>query len=188
MNNVQWSGFLEGIPNLIVALLVLLIGWIIAKAIEKGVKKGLEKTDLDDKLFSGGKERRNDNKKWTSEKIISKVVYWIVLIFVFVIFFNILNLDIIAAPLSDMLSTLFAAIPNILVHSVYRWEGKVVEDGETLLLLKSTRDMLPELTAAVRELHSYSVPCVTAFDVVGGNADYIQWVADSVGPESRAAD
>ena len=39
MNNVQWSGFLEGIPNLIVALLVLLIGWIIAKAIEKGVKK-----------------------------------------------------------------------------------------------------------------------------------------------------
>mgnify|MGYP001186271293 CR=1 FL=1 len=83
-----------------------------------------------------------------------------------------------------------AACANIVpaIRSVYRWEGKVVEDGETLLLLKSTRDMLPELTAAVRELHSYSVPCVTAFDVVGGNADYIQWVADSVGPESRAAD
>ncbi|MFG6119885.1 mechanosensitive ion channel [Thalassobacillus sp. B23F22_16] len=137
MNNVQWSGFLEGIPNLIVALLVLLIGWIIAKAIEKGVKKGLEKTDLDDKLFSGGKERRNDNKKWTSEKIISKVVYWIVLIFVFVIFFNILNLDIIAAPLSDMLSTLFAAIPNILKAALILLVAWLVAKALSWLVIKA---------------------------------------------------
>lgn len=76
-----------------------------------------------------------------------------------------------------------AACANIVpaIQSIYEWEGKVVEDDETLLLLKSTATALEELTACVKELHSYSVPCVTAFPIAGGNKDYIQWVFDSVG-------
>jgi len=76
-----------------------------------------------------------------------------------------------------------AACANIVptIHSIYRWEGKIVEDGETLLFLKSTVSALDELVRTVRELHSYSVPCITAFPAAGGNPDYLQWVADSVG-------
>jgi len=72
-----------------------------------------------------------------------------------------------------------AACANIipLIRSVYRWEGKMVEDGEALLLLKTRAAVLEQLMAAVRELHSYSVPCITAVPLAGGNPAYLDWVA-----------
>jgi len=75
-----------------------------------------------------------------------------------------------------------AACANVVpaIRSVYWWEGRLVEDGETLLLLKSRAAVLERLIAAVREMHSYSVPCITAFPVVGGNPDYLAWVSAEV--------
>ncbi|WP_440201595.1 mechanosensitive ion channel family protein, partial [Bacillus subtilis] len=70
-----FSSYLSMLPNVIIALLVLLIGWAIAKIIEKAVYKGLSKTKIDDKLFDGKKHSR-----YSSEKVISKVVYFIAMI------------------------------------------------------------------------------------------------------------
>lgn len=84
-----------------------------------------------------------------------------------------------------------AACANIVpaIRSIYMWEGKLVEDGETLVFLKSTAEALDDLVACVRELHSYSVPCVTAFPIAGGNGEYIQWIFDSVDvPRAATAD
>lgn len=80
-----------------------------------------------------------------------------------------------------------AACANIVpaIRSIYRWEGQVVEDGETLLLIKTTVSALDELVATVKQLHSYSVPCVTAFPIAGGNEDYLAWVADSVNVDTK---
>ncbi|WP_338470876.1 mechanosensitive ion channel [Niallia sp. XMNu-256] len=106
-----WSVYLNQIPNLLFALLVLLIGWLVAKGIGKGVEAALKKTSLDNKLFSGaGKEKR----KYSIEFIIGKIVYYILLIFVWIIFFNMLNLSLIAQPLVNMVSIITSAIPNIL--------------------------------------------------------------------------
>lgn len=76
--------YLSKLPNLIIALLVLLIGWGIAKIIEKAVYKGLQKTKIDDRLFAEKKPAR-----YSSEKVISKIIYFIALIIVFILFFNI---------------------------------------------------------------------------------------------------
>lgn len=78
-----------------------------------------------------------------------------------------------------------AACANVVpaIRSIYRWEGEVVEDGEALLLLKTTRSALKRLVQYVRELHSYSVPCITAMAIDGGNIDYLDWVAASVSVE-----
>nr|WP_223255026.1 mechanosensitive ion channel [Bacillus atrophaeus] len=103
------SSSLSKLPNLIIALLVLLIGWAIAKAIEKGVYKGLQKTKMDDKLFADKKPAR-----YSSEKVISKVVYFIALIIVFILFFNILHLTAVASPFVSMLSAIAAAVPSVL--------------------------------------------------------------------------
>ncbi|MFW2107986.1 mechanosensitive ion channel [Bacillus spizizenii] len=103
------SSYLSKLPNLIIALLVLLIGWAIAKIIEKAVYKGLRKTKIDDKLFAGKKPSR-----YSSEKVISKVVYFIALIIVFILFFNILHLTSVASPFVSMLSAITAAIPSVL--------------------------------------------------------------------------
>jgi periplasmic divalent cation tolerance protein len=74
-----------------------------------------------------------------------------------------------------------AACVNILpgVRSIYRWQGKIEDTAEVMLVIKSRRHLLDALVGRVRALHSYSVPEVVAFDVVGGNPDYLTWIADS---------
>ncbi|WP_144551589.1 mechanosensitive ion channel [Bacillus sp. X1(2014)] len=104
-----WYSYFQQLPNLLFALLVLLVGWLIAKFIGKGVESLLKKTSFDDRLFSNLGKR-----KYSSETIIGKIVYYILLVFVWIIFFNMLNLSFIATPLVEMLSTITAAVPNVL--------------------------------------------------------------------------
>ncbi|WP_456275040.1 mechanosensitive ion channel [Bacillus sp. AK031] len=105
----NFEGFLGKIPDFLLALVVLLIGWLVAKGIEKAVYKLLNKTGMDDKLFS-----HIPNRKYSSEKIISKIVYWMLLLIVFIIVLNILNLNLIAEPLVNLMNSIFGAIDNIL--------------------------------------------------------------------------
>ncbi|UXI68797.1 divalent-cation tolerance protein CutA [Tahibacter amnicola] len=68
------------------------------------------------------------------------------------------------------------------VASTYVWEGRLCRDAEHLLLIKTTRDQLPALTARLVALHPYELPEVIAVDVAAGNPAYLDWVARSVGP------
>ena len=104
-----WYIYTDQIPHLLLALLVLLIGWLVAKGIGRAVEAALERSTLDDKLFSGFK-----NRKYSTESIMGKIVYYTLLVVVWIIFFNMLNLSLIAAPLVKMMSTLTAAIPHLL--------------------------------------------------------------------------
>jgi hypothetical protein len=104
-----WYIYTNQIPNLLLAFLVLLIGWLIAKGIGKVVEAALKKTSLDDKLFPDFRKR-----KYSIEFIIGKIIYYTLLIVVWIIFFNILNLSLIAEPLVKMVSTMTAAIPQLL--------------------------------------------------------------------------
>ena len=104
-----WYIYTDQIPNLLLALLVLLIGWLVAKGIGKGVAAALKKTSLDNKLFPDFGKR-----KYSIEFIIGKIVYYALLIVVWIIFFNILHLSLIAEPLVKMVSIMTAAIPNLL--------------------------------------------------------------------------
>lgn len=103
-----FSSYLSKLPNVIIALLVLLIGWAIAKIIEKAVYKGLSKQKSTTSSLLGKKPSR-----YSSEKVISKVVYFIALIIVFILFFNILHLTTVASPFVSMLA-IAAAIPSVL--------------------------------------------------------------------------
>jgi periplasmic divalent cation tolerance protein len=75
-----------------------------------------------------------------------------------------------------------AACVNIVsgVRSIYRWEGKVTEDAEWLLVMKTSRARFAALEARIRELHSYQVPEVMAFDVATGSRPYLDWLLGSV--------
>jgi hypothetical protein len=104
-----WYIYTDRIPHVLLALLVLLIGWLAAKGIGRAVEAALERTTFDDKLFSGIK-----NRKYSTESIIGKIVYYMLLVVVWIIFFNMLNLGLIAEPLVKMVSTMTAAIPHLL--------------------------------------------------------------------------
>lgn len=73
-----------------------------------------------------------------------------------------------------------AACVNIIpqVRSLFSWEGKLSQEDEVLLVVKSRRSRFPELAGTVKELHSYSVPEIIAIPVLEGTADYLQWIVD----------
>lgn len=71
-----------------------------------------------------------------------------------------------------------AACANIVgdIASIYRWDGDVREDSEVALLLKTRAGLAGALTERIVQLHSYDCPCVTVWDIAGGNADYLNWI------------
>ena len=77
-----------------------------------------------------------------------------------------------------------AACANILpgLRSVYRWQGAIQRDAETLLLIKTTADRYPALQARLPELHPYELPELVAVEVADGLPGYLRWVADATGP------
>jgi periplasmic divalent cation tolerance protein len=78
-----------------------------------------------------------------------------------------------------VVSERLAACGNVVpgLRSIYRWEGKVQEDEEALLLLKTSRARFDALRARVLALHPYDVPEVIAVPVEAGSAAYLEWIA-----------
>jgi periplasmic divalent cation tolerance protein len=72
-----------------------------------------------------------------------------------------------------------AACGNVVpaIRSIYRWEGKVQDDQEALLVLKTTRARFEALRERVLSLHPYEVPEVIALPVDAGSAPYLAWIA-----------
>jgi periplasmic divalent cation tolerance protein len=83
-----------------------------------------------------------------------------------------------------LVETQLAACVNILqsMESVYRWEGKIAEEKEFLLLIKSTGELFPEIEAEISKIHSYQTPEIICLPVIEGSRNYLQWVSDSVKP------
>lgn len=75
-----------------------------------------------------------------------------------------------------------AACGNIVpgLRSIYRWEGKVCDEPEVLLILKTTSDRFAALRERAVALHPYDVPEVLRFDVKDGHVPYLDWIRGSV--------
>jgi len=71
-----------------------------------------------------------------------------------------------------------AACVNVIdnMTSIYRWEGEISEDCEAVLIAKTSSDKFDALTERVKELHTYSCPCVVSIPVLGGSKDYLDWL------------
>lgn len=76
-----------------------------------------------------------------------------------------------------------AACVNLVpgLQSLFWWQGRIDEQTEALLVVKTRSDLLPSLIEAVKRLHSYSVPEIIALPILGGAPDYLSWLDESVG-------
>jgi periplasmic divalent cation tolerance protein len=74
-----------------------------------------------------------------------------------------------------------AACANIVpgVRSIYRWEGKLQDDAEVLMLVKTRAALFEKLRERVVALHPYSVPEVLALPVAAGAQPYLDWIASA---------
>jgi periplasmic divalent cation tolerance protein len=61
-------------------------------------------------------------------------------------------------------------------RSLYRWEGKVADAQEVVVLLKTRAARMDALEAAFAELHPYKVPELLALSVDGGLRKYLDWI------------
>ena len=75
-----------------------------------------------------------------------------------------------------------AACVNVLpVHkSVYRWQGKLCEESEFLLVIKSIKDEYRAIEATIQELHSYELPEVLAIPIQHADERFLGWIAECV--------
>ncbi len=99
----------------------------------------------------------------------------------------------ITAPTADTAAQLartlveegLAACGNVVpgLRSIYRWEGRLQDEPEALLLLKTRAALFEPLRSRVVALHPYQCPEVLRLDVTAGHAPYLQWIRDSVRSE-----
>ncbi|MDI6710882.1 MAG: divalent-cation tolerance protein CutA [Thermoanaerobacterales bacterium] len=77
-----------------------------------------------------------------------------------------------------------AACANVIprIRSFYRWDGRLCEDDEAVVIAKTTDALAERLVAAVKELHSYEVPAVLVLDVERGYPPFLEWLAGEVRP------
>ena len=82
----------------------------------------------------------------------------------------------------ELVSRRLAACVNVVpgVRSFYWWEGRVQDDNELLLLIKTRVELLPQLEAALAELHSYEVPEFVVLSIDGGSSAYLAWIDANV--------
>jgi periplasmic divalent cation tolerance protein len=71
-----------------------------------------------------------------------------------------------------------AACVNIVpgIRSVYRWEGRLCDEAESLLIIKSTLDKFDAINARIHSLHTYKVPEVIAIPIAAGDSAYLNWL------------
>src|SRR5687768_11665144 len=89
----------------------------------------------------------------------------------------------------QLLEERLVACANLIapVSSLYRWQGKIADERECLMVIKTTRAQFEAVRACVEKLHSYAVPEVIALPIVDGAANYLNWIAESVAPAQAPA-
>ena len=74
---------------------------------------------------------------------------------------------------------------NILpIHrSVYRWQGKICDDSEYMLIIKTLESEYSAVEEAIQELHSYDLPEILAFNIHRGEAGFLTWINSCLSKE-----
>jgi len=73
------------------------------------------------------------------------------------------------------------------MESVYWWQGKLTEDREAVLIVKTRAALVDSVIARVKALHSYTVPCVVALPILAGNPAYLEWLATETAGEDATS-
>ena len=76
-----------------------------------------------------------------------------------------------------------AACVNLMpgITSIYRWDEKLCQEPEVLMIAKTRPDRLEAFEARVKALHSYTVPEILALPLRAGSKDYLKWVGEVCG-------
>jgi periplasmic divalent cation tolerance protein len=69
-----------------------------------------------------------------------------------------------------------ACVQVMPIKSCYFWDGKVVNDAEYLLLIKTRADLYGPAADLIKQNHSYEVPEIISVPVAAGSSSYLDWI------------
>jgi periplasmic divalent cation tolerance protein len=72
---------------------------------------------------------------------------------------------------------LAACVQLAAIRSIYRWQGRIEEEPEELMLIKTRRHLAGGVIAKIRGIHSYEVPEAVVIPVEAGSTDYLSWLS-----------
>ena len=80
-----------------------------------------------------------------------------------------------------LISAKLAACVNIVdkFESIYSWKGKIVEDNEVLMVIKTQKTLFEKLEAKIEEIHPYETPEIISFDISEGSKPYLDWISEN---------
>lgn len=105
------------IINVVTAVIILIVGWVVALFIASAVRGGIRRTKLGEHLKNWSDEE-DGGKPPEVENWISKAVFYIIMIFVLIAFFQYLNLTVVAEPLNRFLTQIFSYLPMLFGASI----------------------------------------------------------------------
>jgi periplasmic divalent cation tolerance protein len=81
-----------------------------------------------------------------------------------------------------VLSERLAACANIIpqMETMYWWQGEIQHSAESILILKTTKELVEKASELVKKWHSYSTPCILSIPIEAGGSDYIAWLKGEV--------
>ena len=85
---------------------------------------------------------------------------------------------VIAQTLVD--AKLAACVSIMPIQSVYTWQGKVHQDQEWQLMIKTDLAQFPNLETKIRAIHSYELPEIIALPIMQGSQPYLDWIGEQV--------
>lgn len=67
-------------------------------------------------------------------------------------------------------------------QAIYHWQGKIQSDTETAMIVKTRHDLFDEVCSAVKNHHSYDVPCILALPVTNGEKSFLDFISQETSP------
>ncbi|MGB7968837.1 MAG: divalent-cation tolerance protein CutA [Methanobacterium sp.] len=77
-----------------------------------------------------------------------------------------------------LLENKLACCVNIIpsVESMYLWKGKIEEESESIMVVKTKTTLVKEVIKMVEHVHSYETPCILEITVNDGSNNYLKWM------------
>jgi periplasmic divalent cation tolerance protein len=84
------------------------------------------------------------------------------------------------AVVADRLAACANIVPGM--KSIYHWQGKLEQGSETILIFKTRAGLFQAVEARVKELHSYSTPCIVSLPLTNVSDGFMQWILAETKP------